>query len=68
MASRWGLIDTSSLLKNDLTNNTDTQDQITSLQGENETLTNRVQTLETQMQNLINLLATATASDPQNPN
>ena len=56
MSSAYGLIDSSSLLKNNFSNDTSTTDKITDLDAEIIELKTQVSTLQNQVQQLIDLL------------
>ena len=56
MSSAYGLIDSSSLLKNNYQNDTSTTDKITDLDTEIIELKTQVSTLQNQVQQLIDLL------------
>jgi hypothetical protein len=56
MSSAYGLIDSSSLLKNDFKIDTTTKDTIEDLQDEITELKTQVETLQLQMEQMINLV------------
>ena len=56
MSSQYGLIDSSSLLKNNFKIDTSTQDTIVDLQDDITTLKEQLSTLQNQVQQLIDLL------------